>query len=130
MFLLVHDWIPLGPANDVDAVRRENTLRQLFIGTFVTSIPVALALCYSLWYFRYPYPTWVKVWLCLTYGILFAVELEAWWIRYFLRAEPKRVRRYKAMFGNTYGFLPCRSFASTRGFNFRKNGSREEVLRV
>jgi hypothetical protein len=107
-FLLVHDWIPLERFNDVEAVRRENTLWQLLIGTTVTSIPVAVALGYSIHYFGYSYPTGVKIWLWLTYGILFAGELEAWWIPYFFGADPKRVRRYKTMFGNTHAFLPER----------------------
>lgn len=108
-FLLVHDWIPLGPFNDVDAVRRENTPQQLLIGTIATSIPVALALWLSIHYFGYPYPAWVKVWLWLTYGILLAGELQAWWIPYFFRPEPKRAARYQAMFGNTHTFLPERN---------------------
>ena len=108
-FLLLHDWIPLGRLNDVEAVRQENTPRQLLIGTIVTSIPVALALWLSINYFGYPYPTWVKVWLWLTYGILFAGELEAWWIPYFVRLDAKRAVRYQSMFGHTHAFLPERN---------------------
>ena len=77
-FLLVHDWIPLGPLNDVPAVRRENAVRLLVIGTAVSSAPVAAALWLSVWYYGHSFPTWVGVWLWLTYGLLFAGELEAW----------------------------------------------------
>ena len=72
--LLVHDWIPLGEFNDIQAVRRENTLWQLLIGTTVTSIPVAIGLGLSIHYFGYSYPTGAKIWLWLTYGILFATR--------------------------------------------------------
>jgi hypothetical protein len=108
-FLLVHDWTPLGRFNDVEAVRRENTLWQLLIGTTVTSIPVAIGLGLSIHYFGYSYPTGVKTWLWLTYGILFAGELEAWWIPYYFRPDAKRSARYQAMFGNTRAFLPERN---------------------
>ena len=75
-FLLVHDWIPLGPLNDVHAVRRENAVRLLVIGTAVSSAPVALALWLSIHYFGHPYPAWVKVWLWLTYGLPFSGSLR------------------------------------------------------
>ena len=108
-FLLGHDWIPLGRFNDIEAVRRENTLWQLLIGTTVTSIPVAIGLGLSIHYFGYSYPTGLKIWLWLTYGILFAGELEAWWIPYVFRPDAKRAARYKAMFGHTHFFLPERN---------------------
>jgi hypothetical protein len=108
-FLLVHDWIPLGPLNDVRAVRRENTMRQLVIGTAVSSAPVALALWLSVRYYGQSYPAWVKVWLWLTYGLLFAGELQAWWIPYLVRRDAKRAARYQSMFGHTHAFLPERN---------------------
>ena len=108
-FLLVHDWIPLGPLNDVRAVRRENAVRLLMIGTAVSSAPVVAALWLSIRYFGHPYSTWVRVWLWATYGLLFAGELEAWWIPYFFRSVAKRRARYQAMFGHTHAFLPERN---------------------
>ena len=108
-FLLVHDWIPLGPFNDVRAVRRENAVRLVVIGTTVSSAPVVAALWLSIRYFGQPYPTWVRVWLWLTYGLLFAGELEAWWIPYLFRSDAKRRARYQAMFGHTHAFLPERN---------------------
>ena len=108
-FLLVHDWIPLGPLNDVRAVRRENAVRLLVIGTAVSSAPVVAALWLSIRYFGQPYPTWVRAWLWLTYGLLFAGELEAWWMPYLFRIDAKRQARYQAMFGNTHAFLPERN---------------------
>jgi hypothetical protein len=107
--LLVHDWIPLGPLNDVRAVHRENTVRLLAIGTAVSSAPVAIALWLSVRYYGHSYPEWVKVWLWLTYGLLFAGELEAWWIPYLVRRDAKRAARYQAMFGRTQAFLPERN---------------------
>jgi hypothetical protein len=107
--LLVHDWIPLGSLNDVRAVRKENTVRLLAIGTAVSSAPVAIAVCLSVRYYGQPYPEWVKVWLWLTYGLLFAGELEAWWIPYLIRRDAKRAARYQAMFGRTQAFLPERN---------------------
>ena len=109
VFLLLHDWIPLEPLNDVRAVRIQNTVRQLVIGTAVTSAPVVFALWLSIHYFGHPYQTWVKVWFWLTYGLLFAGELQAWWIPYFFGSDAKRRARYQTMFGRTHAFLPERN---------------------
>jgi hypothetical protein len=109
VFLLVHDWIPLGRLNDVAAVRSQDTLRRLVIVTLVQSVPWAVGLFFSAWYFGQPYPGWLDQWLWITYALLFAGQIRAWWIPYLLKAEPRRAERYQRMFGNTHSFLPERN---------------------
>ena len=46
-FLLLHDWIPLGPFNDVAGVRSQNTLRQLIVATLINSVAIAVTLWLS-----------------------------------------------------------------------------------
>jgi hypothetical protein len=58
---------------------------------------------------HYPYPDWLDVWLWISYGMLFAGQIRAWWIPYLLRAEPKRAARFQIMFGKTHSFLPQRN---------------------
>ena len=55
------------------------------------------------------YPGWVRAWLWISYGLLFAGELRAWWAPYLLRAEPDRATRYARMFCGTHAFLPPRN---------------------
>jgi hypothetical protein len=109
IFLWVHDWVPLGRLNDVAAVRSEDTLRRLVIVTLVQSVPWSIGLLFSAWYFGRPYPAWLNSWLWITYALLFAGQIRAWWIPYLFRAEPKRAQRYERMFGKTHSFLPERN---------------------
>jgi len=109
LFLGLHDWIPPGRLNDVDAVRAENPTSKLVVGTLVSAIPFAFGLGASLHYYGHAYPGWLWVWLWASYLLLFVGELQAWWVPYFLRHEPQRAARYQAMFGGTHAFLPVRN---------------------
>ena len=107
-FLVLHDWIPLGPFNDVAGVRSQKTRGQLALETLVNSVPIAVTLGLSIKYYHVAYPTRVKVTLVAVLGLLFVGELRAWWIPYLAGTEPERVTRYAAMFGKTHAFLPER----------------------
>jgi hypothetical protein len=107
-FLVLHDWIPLGPFNDVLGVRSQHTLGQLVLETLINSVPIAVTLDLSIRYYHVPYPYWVKVTLVAVLGLLFVGELRAWWIPYLVGTDPGRVTRYAAMFGKTHAFLPPR----------------------
>jgi hypothetical protein len=109
MFLALHDWIPLGRLNDVAAVRREISPRNLFIATIVQTSFFAVGLFFSVSYFGRTYPTWLNYWLWISYAMLFVGEIEAWWIPYLVRPYPKRAARYQKIFGNTHSFLPRRN---------------------
>ena len=64
----------------------------------------------TLKYFNEPrYPAWVRNWLFVSYGLLFAGEIQAWWLPYLWRNEPERAARYQVMFGKTHTFLPVRN---------------------
>ena len=110
-FLWLHDWVPLAPLNDVAAVRRQNTTAQLIWVTLIQSVPYTVGLLASLLCTvgHVAYPAWLWSWLWISYGLLFAGELTAWWIPYLIRPDPARAARYRAMFGNTSGFLPDRN---------------------
>jgi hypothetical protein len=106
VFLWIHDWIPLGPLNDVAAVRRQDTVARLAIITLVQSVPFTVGLFFSAWYLGEHYPAWLSDWLWISYGLLFIGQLRAWWVPYLLKPEPARAARYQKMFGNTHSFLP------------------------
>ena len=60
-------------------------------------------------YLNSGWPTWLRFYLLAAYGFLFVGELEAWWIPYLVRPQPKRAAEYDAMYGNTHAFLPPRN---------------------
>jgi hypothetical protein len=109
LFLWLHDWFPLGRLNDVSAVRSQDTTLRLVVVTLIQSVPFTIGLAFSLLYLRQPYPRWLYLWLCISYGIIFVGQLRAWWIPYLLRPEPERAARYQIMFGKTLRFLPVRN---------------------
>jgi len=109
VFLWIHDWIGLGRLNDVAAVRSQDGLPRLVIVTLVQSVPWTIGLIFSVRYFGQPYPNWLVDWLWISYAVLLAGQIRAWWIPYLLVAEPKRAERYRKMFANTHAFLPQRN---------------------
>jgi hypothetical protein len=109
LILWLHDWLPLGPFNDVRAVRAEDSLVRLLIVTLIQSVPYTIGLAFSLMDMSSGYPLWLWWWLWISYGLLFVGELRAWWFPYLVRAEPRRAERYRVLFGATHAFLPERN---------------------
>ncbi len=108
LFLALHDWVPLGKLNDVKAVRVANPGERLLAGTIISTIPFAFGLAASFFYANKRFPSWLYIYLWVSYTFLFVGELEAWWIPYLFGAKPERASRYQAMFGGTHSFLPAR----------------------
>jgi hypothetical protein len=109
LFLVVHDWVPLGPLNDVRAVQAADPAAKLVLVTALSAAPFVVGLAASLGHIRGPYPLWLTAWLWLIYAGLFLGQLRAWWLPYLLRPEPARAARYRAMFARTHAFLPERN---------------------
>jgi hypothetical protein len=77
--------------------------------TLVQSAPFTIGLYFSMRNFGHKYPQWLNSWLWISYALLLAGQLRAWWIPYLLRADPERAARYRIMFGKTHSFLPVRN---------------------
>jgi hypothetical protein len=108
-FLLLHDWVKLGRLNNLAAVDRLDPLpRRIFI-TLLPGIPAAVGLLYSVRHFGRGYPDWLEMLLWITYGVLLAGLLRAWWIPYLLVPEPERAARYEILFAGTHTLLPRRN---------------------
>lgn len=107
--LWLHDWLPMGPLNDVRRVQAEDTRARLVRVTLIQSIPYTLGLVFSITYRQTHHPRWIWDWLWVSYLLLFAGELRAWWLPYLVRPEPERAARYVKMFGGTHAFLPVRN---------------------
>jgi len=106
LFLALHDWVPLGGLNDVAAVRSEMPTRNLLIATLIQTSFFAMGLFFSISCHGRSYPAWPNYWLWISYVTLFIGEIQAWWIPYLVRPDPKRAARYQKMFGKTHSFLP------------------------
>jgi hypothetical protein len=104
--LWLHDWVPLSRLNDVAAVRAHDTLGRLIRVTIVQSLPFTIGLAASIAYALTGRPHWLWTWLWISYAILFAGEIRAWWWPYLVRRDDARAARYAEMFGRTSAFLP------------------------
>ena len=109
LFLLLHDWIPLGSLNNIAAVRAENSTPKLLLGTAISTSFFLIGFIASAIHRNGPYPHWLLWYLLISYLFLFVGELEAWWIPYFGSPQPERAARYQVMFANTHVFLPARN---------------------
>ncbi len=95
--------------NDIAAVQAHDTRSRLGKVTVFQSLPYTVGLVSSITYARTGHPTWVWSWLWISYAILFADELRAWWWPYLFRPDPERAARYQGIFGQTSAFLPERN---------------------
>ncbi len=107
--LWLHDWLPLGSLNDVKRVQAEDSRGRLIRVTLIQSGPFTIGLILSLVYRQTHHPSWLWIWLWVSYVLLFAGELRAWWIPYLVRPEPQRAARYQKMFGGAHAFLRPRN---------------------
>jgi len=94
-FLWLHDWVPLGRLNDVAAVKRQDSTARLGRVTLIQSLPFTAGLLFSIIYLALcrRYPEWLRSWLWVSYFLLFAGELTAWWFPYLTHPSAVRVSR-------------------------------------
>lgn len=107
LFMLFHDWVPLGQLNDVRAVAESRSVQELVVVTAIGAGQIILLLGLVLIFVGKRYPIWAKLWLVIHQGFILAGALLDWWIPYFFGyGAAERVERYNEMFGNTIAFLP------------------------
>ena len=109
VFLLLHDWIPLGRLNNLAAIRQADSLGHRIWVTLLPGIPAALGLYFSAQHLHRPYPHWLWILLWVTYGLLLLGLLRAWWIPYLFVPDEERTARYQVIFSGTHRFLPVRN---------------------
>jgi hypothetical protein len=109
VFLLFHDWIPLGRLNNLTAIRGQDTrLHRVFV-TLLPGVPAAIGLFFSARHFGQSYPDWLEMLLWITYSVFIVGMLRAWWIPYLVLPDAERAARYQIIFAGTHSFLPRRN---------------------
>src|SRR6266404_8436264 len=69
LFIGLHDWIPLGPLNDVKAVRNAVSPGKLFVSTVLSTPPFAIGFAASVYCARTGFPQWLLWLLWISYGL-------------------------------------------------------------
>ncbi len=107
LFMIFHDWVPLGPLNDVSAVFAEQSLQEVITVALIGSVQILLLLGLVWWFRGRKYPLLAKLWLIIHQSSIFIGVLLAWWVPYFFNyGAEARAERYERLFGNTHSFLP------------------------
>lgn len=107
LFLLLHDWLPLGRLTNLAAVRAVDSTAKLLCTTLLSAAPYAFGLGESLAAFPH-WPPWLRLYLQWLYGISILAVLWAWWIPYLSPSDSARAERYRTRFAGTFAFLPKR----------------------
>lgn len=111
LFLLLHDWVKIGPFTDPTGVGLENTLGQAIFQTVVNTLPILISFVLAVLYRGRRYPIGAKIYLMALYPVYLFGEFQAWWLPYLFgktiwRDFEETVARYQVMFGQTHAFLP------------------------
>lgn len=109
VFIVAHDWVPLGALNDVQTLKSGPRVRGMKIRTAANSLLVGLAIVLTLLWWSGPYPLAARIVLAAVYALLLAAEIVAWWIPFFFGASPRRTKAIQSMFAQTHSILPRRS---------------------
>jgi hypothetical protein len=62
VFLVFHDWVPLGKLNNVAGLRAVDTTNRLAFTTAVSTMPFAAVLVVSILFASVEYPNWLLWW--------------------------------------------------------------------
>lgn len=109
VFMLIHDWVPLGSLNDIEAVKVENTADELIKKTVINAGSILIVIIITLLFVGKRYPRWARAWLIIHLLAIMIGAAMAWWVPYFYGASDELITQYQVMFGNTHMFLPERN---------------------
>jgi hypothetical protein len=107
LFLLMHDWVPLGRLSNLEAVHALDSRRKLIPTTLLSALPYAIGLAFCVAAFPH-WPASLRVYLEWLYTISLGAVLWAWWVPYFSKSDSARAQRYRTRFAGTISFLPKR----------------------
>jgi len=107
IFLLLHDWVPLGRLSNLAAVHAVDSRAKLLWTTILSALPYAAGLALSAATFPH-WPMWLRTYLDVLYAVSVLAILRAWWIPYLSPSDSPRAERYRIRFAGTLGFLPKR----------------------
>ncbi len=108
IFMICHDWIPIPPFNDIEALKITNGSMHRLLGSAINGATVLIPFIITIPYYRQQYMslsdavTVVSFYLPLTIGTILS-----WWTPYFFGSSQKHKQAF-SKFKNTHHFLPKR----------------------
>lgn len=106
--MLFHDWIPIPPFNDIDALKKSDSTFYRLLGSLVNGMFVLIPLIITLrCYQQIPIPLIAMVTVLTCYLLLTIGTILSWWIPYYWGSSQKLKEEF-SKFKNTHHFLPAR----------------------
>ncbi len=106
IFMLFHDWIPIPPFNDIEALKSTNGTFYRLLGSTINGVTVLIPLITSLIYYQQPsIPLHATITLVSVYLLLTIGTILSWWTPYLFGSSSKHKQAF-SKFKNTHHFLP------------------------
>jgi hypothetical protein len=106
--MLFHDWIPVSPFNDIEALQITDSNFYRLLGSSINGVTVLIPLIITITYYQQPFmPYFATITLIAFYGLLALGSIFSWWIPYLLGSSPEHKQAFRK-FKNTHCFLPKR----------------------
>jgi hypothetical protein len=105
LLVVLHDWAPAFPLNDLESQRRWHSFRRRVMETLAFVLPLVAAVSVSIAVGPDP-PTWAAAVLVGIYAFYTFLTLYSWWVPYLTGISAHRPE-YEA-FAHTHRFLPHR----------------------
>ena len=102
VFMVFHDWISVRPFNDIDAIKKAESISVRIFSTIFNSLCVAIPLYLTM----HAHVESIFTILCF-YGGLTVGTILSWWIPYIFGSSAVHKQQF-ARFKNTHHFLPAR----------------------
>lgn len=107
-FMLFHDWIPVPPLNDIEALKKEGSNFYRMLGSLINGTLVFIPLLLTLIYGRATgIPLIPNIAIGGFYLLLTVGTILSWWVPYFFGSSTKHKKAFQK-FKNTHHFLPPR----------------------
>lgn len=108
LFMIFHDWIPVPPFNDIEAIKMADSDFYRLLGSAINGLTVLIPLIITLIYYRQPtIPLSITITLVFFYLLLTIGTILSWWTPYFFGSSEKHKQAF-GKFKNTHHFLPKR----------------------
>lgn len=107
-FMLFHDWVPIPPLNDVEALKVSDSDFYRFLGSVINGVIVLIPLIITLNYYHQPsISRFATITVTAFYLLLTVGTVLSWWAPYFFGSSQKHKQQF-SKFNNTHHFLPAR----------------------
>jgi len=108
LFMVLHDWIPCPPFNDIEALKRSDSDFYRFIGSFINGMIVLVPLTITIIYRDQLTISSTAIQYILPFYLLLSIgTVLSWWVPYYFGSSMAHKQAFYK-FKNTHRFLPAR----------------------